>query len=60
MTTMINAEADAGRAAADRISEDWDDRAWVPQSPTAEWAQAAIQRLSELFARQLPTPPEPT
>lgn len=50
---MINAEADAGRVAADRICEEWNDRSWVPQSPTAEWAQAAIQRLSELFAGQL-------
>ena len=51
---MINAkaEAEAGRVAADRISDEWDDRAWVPQSPTYEWAHAAIERLSELFAGQ--------
>lgn len=49
---MINAECDAGRVAADRICEEWNDRAWVPQSPTPEWAQAAIQRLSEHFSDQ--------
>lgn len=53
MTAKINAEADAGRVAADRICEKWNDRAWVPHSPTPEWAHAAIQRLSELFAGQL-------
>ncbi|MES0198875.1 hypothetical protein [Mesorhizobium sp. M0011] len=45
-------EVAAGRAAADRLAHDWDDRDWIPEAPTAGWARAAITRLGEIIAAQ--------
>ncbi|MFC3784088.1 hypothetical protein GGR90_000738 [Sphingopyxis italica] len=40
----------AGRAAADRLAHDWDNRDWVPGVVTTAWARAAVARLGEIFA----------
>lgn len=45
-------EAAAGREAADRLAYDWDNRDWVPFSPTREWARAATNRLGEIISSQ--------
>lgn len=45
-------EAAAGRAAADRLANEWEDRDWVPTDATVEWARAAVERLGEIIAAQ--------
>lgn len=45
-------EIAAGRAAADRLAHNWNDRDWIPDAPTAQWARAAIDRLGEIIAEQ--------
>lgn len=45
-------EVAAGRAAADRLADEWDDRAWVPLDASVEWARAAVERLGEIIADQ--------
>lgn len=54
MATAIieDEEAAAGRAAADRLAEEWDDRGWVPADAPVEWACAAVGRLGEIIAAQ--------
>lgn len=51
MVEIIDDEI-AGRLAADRLADDWDDRGWIPEAPTAAWARAAIDRLGEIIAAQ--------
>ena len=41
-----------GRAAADRLADDWNSREWVPLDPSLDWARAAIGRLGEIIAAQ--------
>jgi len=45
-------EIAAGRAAADRLAHEWDDRDWIPEAPTTPWARAAIDRLGEIIKTQ--------
>lgn len=52
MGTMIDDETAAGWAAADLLANDWDNRDWVPASPTREWARAATDRFGEIIAAQ--------
>jgi hypothetical protein len=54
MATVIieDDEAAAGRAAADRLADEWDDRGWVPANASEEWARAAVGRLGEIIAAQ--------
>ena len=51
-TTLIDDETAAGRDAADRLAHDWDNRDWIPASPTREWARAATDRLGEIISAQ--------
>lgn len=51
-TVEIGGEAVEGRAAADRLADEWNDRGWVPLDPSADWARAAIGRLGEIIAAQ--------
>jgi hypothetical protein len=51
-TVEISGEEIAGRAAADRLASDWDNRGWVPLDPSSDWARAAICRLGEIIAAQ--------
>lgn len=51
-TIEIGVEEIEGRAAADRLADEWDDRKWVPLTPSAEWGRAAIERLGEIIAAQ--------
>lgn len=48
----IGADELEGRAAADRLADDWNDRGWVPLAPSANWARAAVERLGEIIAAQ--------
>ncbi|TCW78670.1 hypothetical protein C5O80_30620 [Burkholderia sp. SRS-46] len=41
-----------GRAAADRLANEWNDRSWVPLEPSATWARAAVGRLGEIISTQ--------
>jgi hypothetical protein len=41
-----------GRAAADRLADDWDNRAWIPDAPSRRWARGAVDRLGEIIAAQ--------
>lgn len=52
VTGEISEDEIAGRAAADRLANDWDDRGWIPEPPSAAWARAAIVRLGEIIADQ--------
>lgn len=45
-------EVAAGRAAADRLADGWDDRTWVPLDASVEWARAAVERLGKIIADQ--------
>lgn len=45
-------QASAGRAAAEKLAHDWENRDWIPSSPTVEWARAAVSRLGEIMAEQ--------
>jgi hypothetical protein len=47
-----NTEAVAGRAAADKLAEEWEDRRWVPADVSVQWARAAVGRLGEIIAAQ--------
>lgn len=49
---MHNSEAELGRAAAERLAEEWPDVAWVPTAPTREWAEAALERFTEIIRAQ--------
>lgn len=49
---MIDEEAAAGREAANLLANDWDNRDWVPASPSLAWARAAIDRFGEIIAGQ--------
>lgn len=49
---MIDDETSAGREAANLLAYDWDNRDWVPTSPTREWARAATDRFGEIIAGQ--------
>jgi hypothetical protein len=42
----------AGRAAAERLSDEWPDVRWVPEAPEEAWANAAVERFSELILEQ--------
>ena len=35
-------ERAAGRAAAERLSDEWPDVDWVPEAPTEAWADVAV------------------
>ena len=48
---ITNDEVD-GRAAADRLAHEWDNRDWVPDAPTVQWARGAVKRLGEIIAAQ--------
>lgn len=52
MAMTFDEETAAGRAAADRLAHDWENRDWVPESPTREWARAATERFGEIIAGQ--------
>ena len=52
MAATIEDETAAGRAAADRLARGWSNRAWVPASPTTEWAAAAVERFREIMTEQ--------
>lgn len=54
MATAIidDREVTAGRAAADRLADEWEDRGWVPADASVEWARAAVGRLGEIIAAQ--------
>ena len=54
MATAVETTDDvaAGRDAADRLANDWDDRGWVPDSPSPTWARAAVARFGEIMAEQ--------
>jgi hypothetical protein len=51
-----NAERDdevlAGRAAAERLTDEWPDVSWVPEAPSETWARAAVERFGELIRAQ--------
>ncbi len=49
-STKIDDEVAAGRAAADKLANDWDNRDWIPAAPTTTWARAAVDRLGEIIA----------
>jgi hypothetical protein len=51
-TIEIGREGREGRAAADRLADEWNDRGWVPLTPSADWARAAVERLGEIIAAQ--------
>lgn len=51
-TTNVVDELKAGRSAADRLAHNWDDRDWVPETPSALWAQGALDRLGEIITAQ--------
>lgn len=51
---MIDRESAAGREAAERLTQDWGNREWVPISPSSDWARAAIERLGEIIASSPP------
>lgn len=53
-TIEISGEELQGRAAADRLANDWDNRDWVPLDPSPDWARGAISRLAEMIA-ELPS-----
>ncbi|WP_207285982.1 sacsin N-terminal ATP-binding-like domain-containing protein [Pseudomonas sp. FW300-N2A2] len=52
VTMTTNDENIAGRKAADLLAHDWENRDWVPLSPTLQWARAATDRFSEIIAGQ--------
>jgi hypothetical protein len=45
-------EVAAGRAAAERLSDEWPDTSWVPEAPAQTWADAAVERFAELIREQ--------
>jgi hypothetical protein len=47
-------EGNAGRQAADRLADDWENRDWVPASPSEAWARAAVVRFGEIMAEERP------
>ena len=51
-TVEISDAQVAGRDAADRLAHRWDDRDWIPETPSSEWARAAVDRLGEIIAAQ--------
>lgn len=42
----------AGRDSADRLANDWENRGWVPTSPSTSWARSAVVRLGEIISEQ--------
>jgi hypothetical protein len=42
----------AGRAAAERLTDEWPDVSWVPEAPSETWARAAVERFGELIREQ--------
>ncbi len=51
-TVEFSGDEVEGRAAADRLANEWADRGWVPLDPSVDWARAAIGRLGEIIATQ--------
>jgi hypothetical protein len=51
-TVEISGDEIEGRASADRLADDWENRGWVPLAPSPAWARAAIGRLGEIIAAQ--------
>lgn len=49
-TIEIGGEEIEGKAAADRLAHEWNDRGWVPLAPSVDWARATIERLGEIIA----------
>ena len=45
-------EGALGRAAAERLAAQWPNVSWVPIAPSAQWAEAAIQRFAEMIREQ--------
>jgi hypothetical protein len=41
-----------GRAAAERLTDEWPDISWVPEAPSEIWARAAVERFGELIREQ--------
>jgi hypothetical protein len=54
MNTIADPEEFAGRAAADRLAEEWHDVSWAPADPSCVWAKGAVDRFGELVRDQLP------
>ena len=52
ITAEFSAEESEGRAAAERLAANWEDRAWVPRDPTPLWARAAVVQLGEILRAQ--------
>jgi hypothetical protein len=50
--TGLIEDEQAGRDSADRLANDWENRAWVPASPSISWARAAVVRFGEIMAEQ--------
>ncbi len=50
----IDRESELGRKAAERLTLDWDNREWIPLSPSYEWARSAIECLGEVIANTAP------
>ncbi len=46
-------ERAAGRAAAQRLCDEWPGVSWVPEEPSEVWASAAVERFAELIREQL-------
>jgi hypothetical protein len=49
---QINGEVEAGRAAADRLSDSWGEHDWIPTEPSEDWARGAIERLGQIINEQ--------
>lgn len=54
MNLIVDPEEIAGRAAADRLAEEWHDVSWAPADPGYVWAKGAVDRFGELVRDQLP------
>ncbi|MES3082412.1 sacsin N-terminal ATP-binding-like domain-containing protein [Sphingomonas faeni] len=53
MAAIVEVEDEVdGRKAADRLANDWENRDWVPVSPSPVWARAAVIRFGEIMAEQ--------
>lgn len=45
-------DAAAGQEAAERLAREWPDVSWVPEAPSVQWANAAVERFAELVRGQ--------
>jgi hypothetical protein len=52
MLVAADEEIAAGRAAAERLSDEWPDVSWVPLAPTEIWANASVEHMAELIRGQ--------